>query len=522
MIQYREIIRLNHLGINKTDISKSMGCSRNTVRTVLKHAQALGLSWPLPADVTDETLQQKFFQTTQEQKGRRYPDVKHIHKELMRDGVNLKLLWSEYCTQCRQAHELPLMYSQFCSWYRRYEQTQRMTMHIPRKPGEILEVDWAGQTTKIFDRDTGEPIPAYLFVGTLPYSQYAYVEAFENTKQESWISAHVNLYHYFGGVTKILVPDNLKTGIIKPDLYDPQINRTYREMSEHYQTAIIPARVKSPKDKPSVESTVGAVSTWILAAIRNCQCFSITELNRLIREKLEAFNNRPFQKREGSRRSVFLEEEKPLLLSLPSTPYELSTWKQATVQYNYHIQVEKMYYSVPFEYIKHKVDVRITRQVVEVFYKNERICSHQRLTGVRGQYATLEAHMPQAHKHYLTYDSDTLVEKAKAIGPNTTATIKAILSAYKVEKQAHRSCIGLLRLAEKYSPQRLEAACVKALTYTSQPSLKVVKGILSASLDQVADHGPEVDAHTAEKDKTDEQHLSDGAFTRGATYYGRK
>ena len=524
MIQYREIIRLHQLGINKTDIAKSMGCSRTTVRTVLKHAQDLGFSWPLPPEMTDESLQQKFFQTSQEQKGRRYPDVKHIHKELMRDGVNLKLLWSEYCTQCRQANELPLMYSQFCELYRRYAQTQRMTMHIPRKPGEILEVDWAGQTTTIFDRDSGEPITAYLFVGTLPYSQYAYVEAFLDTKQESWISAHVNLYQYVGGVTKILIPDNLKTGIIKPDLYDPQLNRTYREMSEHYQTAVIPARVKSPKDKPSVESTVGSVSTWILAAIRDCRCFSITELNRLIREKLEAFNNRPFQKREGSRRSVFLEEEKPLLLSLPSTPYELSTWKQVTVQYNYHIQVEKMYYSVPFEYIKHKVDVRMTRQVIEVFYKNERICSHQRLRGVRGQYATLEAHMPPAHKHYLDYDSDTLVEKARAIGPNTTRTSQVMLSKCKVEKQAHRSCIGLLRLAEKYSPQRLEAACDKALTYTSQPSLKVVKGILSASLDKPPQQKAEKNTTANEKGNSEssDKQLSDGAFTRGAAYYGRK
>jgi hypothetical protein len=250
--------------------------------------------------------------------------------------------------------------------------------------------------------------------------------------------------------------------------------------------------IEDNKDKPSVESTVGSVSTWILAAIRDCRCFSITELNQLIREKLEAFNHRPFQKREGSRRSVFLEE--------------------------------KMYYSVPFEYIKHKVDVRMTRQVIEVFYKNERICSHQRLKGVRGQYATLEAHMPPAHKHYLDYDSDTLVEKAQAVGPNTTRTIQVMLSKYKVERQAHRSCIGLLRLAEKYSPQRLEAACDKALTYTSQPSLKVVKGILSASLDEPAHHKTPTNTTVNEKGHTDssDKPLSDGAFTRGATYYGRQ
>lgn len=210
----------------------------------------------------------------------------------------------------------------------------------------------------------------YVFVGVLAYSQYAYVEAFASQDQESWINAHINMYHFFGGSTRILIPDNLKTGVEKASGHSPVINRIYHEMAEHYNTAVIPARVRKPKDKPNAEGSVSVVSTWILAALRKQQCFSAAELNRAIREKLDVLNTKPFQKKEGSRRSVFITEEKPFLLPLPATPYELATWKAATVQFNYHISVEKMHYSVPYEYIKHRVDVRMTRNVIEVFYNN--------------------------------------------------------------------------------------------------------------------------------------------------------
>ena len=262
-------------------------------------------------------------------------------------------------------------------------------MHIPRKPGEQIEVDWAGKTAALVERDTGEIIPAYVFVGVLSYSQYAYVEAFLSMNLESWITAHVNMYRYFGGSSRILVPDNLKTGVQKPDWYDPVINKTYHEMAEHYQTAIIPARVRKPKDKPNVEGAVNIISTWIIAALRNQKFFTLAELNQEIKVKLDEYNNRPFQKKDGSRLSIFLEEEKPLLISLPAAPFELAEWRQYTVQFNYHIVVDKMHYSVPYEYIKQKVDVRLTSNMVEVFYHNNRICSHKRLYGRAGQYSTI-------------------------------------------------------------------------------------------------------------------------------------
>ena len=276
---------------------------------------------------------------------------------------------TEYLEECRQAGDEPLMYSQFCYYIQQDEQKRRATMHINRKPGEQIEVDWAGDPAQITDPDTGEIIQAFLFVGVMTYSQYPYVEAFINEKQRAWIAAHVHMYEYFGGVTRILVPDNTKTAVIhNNDWYNQELNTIYHEMAEHYNTAIIPARVRAPKDKPNAEGSVGVISTWIIAALRNEQFFSLAELNQAIHKKLKEFVNRPFQKREGTRYEIFRDEELPLLAKLPATPYELAEWKQSTIQFNYHISVDGMLYSVPYEFIKRKVDVRVTDTVIEIFY----------------------------------------------------------------------------------------------------------------------------------------------------------
>ena len=339
MTKYREILRLYSLGISQRGIAASCLCSRKTIIKVLKRAQDLNIAWPLPAETTDGELDKLFFPKSDNTSTRRYPDLDYIHREMAKSGVTLKLLWSEYMEEYRIKHELPLMYSQFCYHYQKFAETKRASMHIPRKPGEQVGVDWAGQTASIVDRDTGDIIPAYVFVAALSYSQYAYVEAFLSQDLESWISAHVNMYRFYGGLTRILIPDNLKTGVQKTSWYghDPVINKTYHEMAEHYDTAVIPARVRRPKDKPNTEKTVGIISTWIIAALRNQKFFSLPELNKVIKEKLHTFNSKPFQKKEGSRLSVFLEEEKAMLLPLPATPYELAQWKKATVQFNYHI-----------------------------------------------------------------------------------------------------------------------------------------------------------------------------------------
>ena len=362
MTKYREILRLSSLGLSQQNIADSCGVSKKTVNRVLKRAKELNVSWPLDSNDTDAVLAEKLFPSAKTvASNKRMPDFAYIRKELLRNGVSKKLLWTEYMEECHANDEEPLMYSQFCYYIQQDEQKRRATMHINRKPGEQVEVDWAGDTATIIDPDTGEIVKAYIFVGVMTYSQYAYVEAFLDTKQKSWIYAHVHMYEFFGGVAKILVPDNCKTAVVHNGGWNTQlINETYQEMAEHYGTAIIPARVRSPKDKPNAEGTVGNISTWITAALRDEQFFSLAELNRAIRDKLELFNQRLFQKKEGSRRSLFLGEEKPLLAPLPATRFELSDWKTATVQFNYHISVDGMLYSVPYEYIKRKVDVKVT------------------------------------------------------------------------------------------------------------------------------------------------------------------
>ena len=513
MTQYREILRLTALGLSQRNIMQSINVSQKTVVKVQRRAKELNLSWPLDESLTDSELGKMMFPKQSKQTPKKLPDFDYIHKELLRNGVNKKLLWTEYLEECRMSGEEPLMYSQFCYHIQQDEQKRHATMHIPRKPGEQVEVDWAGDPAYITDPDIGEMIPAWLFVGVMTYSMYPYVEAFINEKQRAWITAHVHMYEYFGGVTRILVPDNTKTAVLHTgDWYTQELNTVYHEMAEHYNTAILPARVRAPKDKPNAEGSVGVISTWITAALRNEQFFSLAELNRAIREKLEEFSHRPFQKKEGSRYEIFVAEELPLMAKLPATRYELAEWKSATVQFNYHISVDGMLYSVPYEYIKRKVDVRITDQVVEIFFNHNRIASHRRRYGRKGQYSTITEHMPEDHQKYLEWNGDRFRKWAERIGSNTCKVVNAILASTRIEQQSYRSCMGLLRLAEKYSPQRLEAACIKALSYTASPSYKSVKNILVAGKDK-----PEKVDPKSESAKSRNSH----AITRGGDYYRR-
>jgi transposase len=516
VIKYREILRLHAQSLSNRSIASSCGCSRNTVGDVLKRARELKVSWPFEGDITDTELQKILFPEKNKSDLRKQPDCEYIHKEMAKSGVTLSLLWHEYSEACRHHGEIPYSYRQFCRFYNNYVTVSKATMRIKRKPGEIMEVDWAGQTAYLKDRITGEAIPAYIFVAALPCSQYAYVEACLSMDSENWISAHIRAFEYFGGVTQMIVPDNLKTGVIKASSTDPIINQSYQEMAEYYHTAIMPARVRRPKDKPVAEGTVGIISTWIIASLRNEQFFTLSELNQAIKEKLTEFNQKEFQKKSGSRQSAFLEEEKFALLPLPASPYELAKWMKATVQYDYHILVDKMNYSVPYEYIKHEVDVRTTRKIIEVFYKSFRIASHVRLEGKEGQLLTLPEHMPEKHKQYLDFNRDYFIKWAKAVGSNTLAMVQALLDSYKVEKQALKSCMALTKLADQYSVERIESACKRAFSYSPRPNLNSIKTILKTGQDKLNSS-----VRTTEAVRTQLESGQHG-YVRGAAYYGRK
>ena len=509
MTNYREILRLNSLGILKLDIAKACGCSRNTVANAIKQAKEKGIGWETAKGLNNNALAEKLFPNNQKQTLFKMPDWNYIHREMSKSGVTLSLLWAEYCEQCRQSGEIPYQTTQFYKHYSDYVQKTKATMRIGYKPGEILEVDWAGQTAFIRSTDTGQQIKAYIFTASLSYSGYTYAEAFLSQDQQSWIQAHVNAFEYFGGVTRILVPDNLKTGITKHTRYETVINKAYQEMAEHYQTAVIPARVRSPKDKATVERNVGIISIWITAALRNQQFLSLWELNAAIRLRLNEFNLKPFQKKDGSRAVIF-EEEKMFLLPLPEHHYELAAWKIATVQFNYHVTVDGGNYSVPYEYIKQKVNIRLTKRLVEVFYAGNRITSHIRLYGRRGQYSTCEEHMPKEHREYTAWNGERFLNWAEKMGEHVKMAVHVFLSRNQIEQQGYKACIALLKLSETYSALKLEQACQKALSFTRHPSLKSIQIILKAE----KDNPPKTTAAPAETNAS--------RFTRGKEYYQRK
>ena len=511
MVKIREILRLQSLGIGIRATAQSCNCSRNTVREVLRTAELQGLSWPLPADMDDATLMRVIYPSVSMPSSRKpEPDYQYIHEELKRPHVNLRLLWTEFKTQQPDG----LAYSQFCNRYRSWAAKTKAVMHLDHKPGQEMFVDWAGSKMEVIDSETGEIQDAHLFVSTLGASSYPYVEAFPSECLENWITAHVNAFRYYGGVPHLLIPDNLKTGVKKACNYDPELNKTYLELSEHYGCAIVPARSRKPKDKSSVEGTVGDVSTWIIAALRHQRFFSFHQLNLTIQEKLREFSQKPYQKKDGSRESVFLELDRPALKPLPDKAYEMATWKIATVSFNYHIEVERMYYSVPYTYIQKKVDVKISAFAIEVYSNHVRISSHPRLHGKAGQYSTNTEHMPPNHKEYVQWDGNRFLAWACKIGDNTRELVQQVLASRKVEQQAYKSCFGLLKLADRYTAFRLENACQKALVLRS-PSYTTVNNILKNGMDKVDSSIPSV------KNNIIPMH----SHIRGAEYYaqgGRK
>ncbi len=510
MTNYREILRLQAQGISERNIAQSLPCSRNTVSKVLRAAAQQAVFCPISDTISDRELGKMLFPIVNIEGCRRMPDFEHIHKELGKSGVTLSLLWHEYSELCRQNQTIPYQYSRFCELYTEYAHQTKATMRIHHKPGEKLEVDWAGQSAYLTNNLTGAQLKVPVFVAVLPYSGYAYVEALPNMSLCNWIQAHVNCFQYMSGVAKILVPDNLKTGVERVSSGGSVINRTYNELANYYNTVVIPARVRHPKDKASAEGTVGIISTWILAALRNRSFFSLRELNKAIREKLAEFNSKPFQVKDGSRESVFWQEEREQLLPLPEAAYELATWATATVGYNYHIMVDKKYYSVPYEYIHHKVDIRLTARVVEVFYNSVRIASHRGLEGNSERYQTNAEHMPRDHQEYRKWDAESFVDWACTIGTSTELVIKSILGSCRVEQQGYRTCMAVLSASKKYGCQNLESACQRALSYTPNPSYRIIKTILNSNEQK---RSTDNDAEAVQS--------SEYAISRESGYYGR-
>ena len=485
MRKIKEVLRLRfEQGLSHRVIAGSCGIGVTTAREYLVRAKAAGLSWPLPEDMLDETLEHLLFAPNPagaSQAGAPLiPDWPAVHVELRRKkGVTLQLLWQEY----RGAHPDGYGYSRYCELYRAWAKTLDVTMRFTHKAGEVLYVDYAGETMGVTNPQTGEILPVYVFVAALGASNYTYAEPTFSQDLRHWIGAHVRTFSHLGGAPCVLVPDNTKTAVTAPHRYEPDMNPTYADLAQYYGCAVAPARSRKPRDKAKVEAAVLGVERWVMAPLRNRTFFSLAELHRAFREQLDAYNRRSFQKLEGSRQSLFEELDKPALRPLPSAPYTFAEWKQATVHIDYHVETDKHRYSVPYQLVHKKVDARLTHDTVEIFFNGKRVAAHRRSLR-QGGFTTLHEHMPKSHREYAEWTPERIVRWANKTGENTRKLIEGVLAGRPHPQQGFRTSLGILRLQTPYGAQRLEAACQRALAIQSF-SYKSVESILKNGLDQI-------------------------------------
>lgn len=481
MREIREILCLKfESNLSNRVIARSIGYSKDLVNAVLGRIQALELTWPLSDELDDASLEAMIYPPLQPKIARPEPDWNYIHRELKRKHVTLTLLWHEY----KKEHPDGIMYSQFCDKYRQWHKVSNLSMPQRHKAGEKLFVDWAGDTVDVIDIKTGEVRKASLFVAVLGGSSYAFAEAFLSQNLACWIKAHLQAFRYFKGTPEILVPDNPKTAVDKPCFFEPVLNRSYQEMAAHYATAIVPARVRKPKDKPKVENAVLNLERFILAALRNQKFFSLSELNEAIQQKLQEFNHKPFQKMEGSRYSNYLEIDLPALRLLPQREYELADWKSAKVHVDYHVEFDGNLYSVPYSHVGQKVDVRATLSCIEIFHKNIRIAGHARSYSKKRAYVTNPEHAPAKYRSLMQWNPDRFIRWAAQTGPNTANLVEKLLESKAHVEQGYRACLGILNLAKNYPAERMENASKRALA-SRAISYYSLKSILEKGLDKV-------------------------------------
>jgi transposase len=481
MRKTKEILRLKFdQKMSNRKIAKSCGTSHSVVADYLCRAKKAGLDWLHIAKMNDAEIETKLFPNKAKKKksGRRMPVMEKIHIELKKKGVTLQLLWHEYKYDNPEGYQ----YSQYCDLYRRWGRKLDVSLRQQHRAGEKLFIDYAGQTIPIINPTTGKSTEAQIFLATFGASCYTYVEASPSQALPFWIKSHIHAFEYFQGVSALLIPDNLKSGVNKACRYEPDLNPTYHELAKHYGTTVIPARVRKPKDKAKVENAVKIAENWILAALRNHTFFSLGELNQAISQKLEDFNNRKFQKLPTTRRELFLTVDKPALKPLPTNRYEYADWAKVRVNMDYHIEVDRHHYSVPYPLVRELLDVRITDTIVEVLHKNQRVASHVR-SYEQGEQTTLIAHMPKSHQKYLEWTPSRLLSWAEKNGTNTNRLFNKIMKKKTHTEQAFRSCLGIMRLEKGYTAERLEAACTRAF-FIQSFSYKSVASILKNGLDQ--------------------------------------
>lgn len=477
----KEVLRLHALGLSQRQIALSCAVGQATVSDYLKAAATVGLKWADVADWDDDRLWKTVAPSRETVLSRTHPqepDYAAILHELQTNKhVTLQLLWEEYREQSPDGYR----YSRYCDLYRGWLRRRQVVLRHEHRAGEKLFVDYAGATIPIHNAGTGEVWPAALFVAVLGASSYTYAEASLSQGLADWIGAHMRAFEFMGGVPEIVVPDNLKSGVTKACRYEPSVNRTYEEMAAHYSVAVVPARPLKPRDKAKVEAGVLLAERWILAVLRKRKFFTLAELNQTISQLLIKLNDRPFRKRQGSRRSQFELLDKPVLRALPPERYQYGDWETHRVNIDYHVAFDHHWYSAPYQLTQQEVEVRATAATVEIFHRGVRVASHAR-SHVADRATTVTEHRPKAHQRHLEWTPSRLVDWAKTMGPATADLFERIIAAKRHPEQGYRSCLGILRLGKQYSSQRLEAAARRAIALNAC-SYQSVKSILQRNLD---------------------------------------
>ncbi len=490
MRRVREILRLRlDAGLSSQEAAGRMGVARSTLREMQRRFDRSGLPWPLPLDLTDADLESRLYGgagTKQGHRRRVEPDWATLNRELKRKHVTLQILWDEYI----DANPDGYRYSRFCELYRGWEARLPVTMRQTHLGGDKLFVDYAGDTVPvIIDRRTGETRAAHLFVAVMGGSSLSFAHASWTEKLPDWIDAHVQAFAYFGGAARLIVPDNPKVAVIKACFYDPQVNRTYGEMAAHYDTALLPARPRRPRDKAKVEAAVRIVERWLLGTLRHRRFYSLAEVNAAIGELLTRLNDQRVLRYVGrTRRQLFEEIDAPKLRPLPAEPYALAEWRLRKVGLDYHVDIDGHFYSVPYRHARAGVEVRATLRTIEVFLKGERVAAHMRGSG-DGKHTTLAEHMPSSHRRYADWTIDRILREARAIGPSVDLLCQMILEHRPHPEQGFRACLGIVRLVKPFGPIRLEAACLRALQVGAR-TYGSVRSILDNRLDGQPVHRP--------------------------------
>jgi len=484
MRHIREVLRLHYsVGMSQHTVARSLGLAQGTVSKYLNRTRRAGLTWPLPPELDDDVqLENRLYPPPSKLPSdeRPQPDWAVMHRELRRASVTLMLLWEEYCDTTSDGFS----YSWFCERYKDWVGRLKPTLRQVHVAGEKLFVDYSGHTMEVINGLTGEVLTAQIFVAVLGASNFTYAEASFTQSLPDWISSHVRAFTFFGGTARQTVSDNLKAGVTRACFHEPMVNRTYADLARHYSTAILPARPYRPKDKAKVEVGVQIVGRWILARLRNRHFFSLAALNEAVRDLLIDLNNRTLRSWGQSRRELFEELDRPALTPLPDEPYEYAEWKRCRVNLDYHVEIAKHYYSVPYNLLRQEVEARITQKTVEIFLRGKRVASHLRST-LPHRPTTIAEHMPSSHRRYRDWTHERIRCEAAKVGPDADTLIDVILRSRPHPEQGFRSAIGILGLVKRYGSERVDAACARALLLNAR-SYKSVAAILKNGTDKMA------------------------------------